>query len=84
VLSAANLNKPGTFDRDAIDMQRLAGLNLFCVLPGPLAPTEALEELFTAARNLNDRLHGALQDEGGEPLTALRAAALREALAESV
>ena len=83
VVSAASLNKPGTFDRDSIDMQRFAGLNLFVVLPGPLAPARAFDELLIAARNLNERLQGALQDERGEPLTPLRAAALREALLDA-
>jgi FtsZ-interacting cell division protein ZipA len=81
VLSAASLTKPGTFDRDAIDMQRFGGLNLFAVLPGPLPPARAFDELVNAARGLNVRLQGALQDERGQPLTPTRAAAIRETLA---
>lgn len=81
VVSAASLNKPGTFDAEAIDMQRYGGLNLFAVLPGPLPPVSAFEELLTSARNLSERLQGALQDERGEPLTPMRAAMIREALA---
>jgi FtsZ-interacting cell division protein ZipA len=80
VLSAASLTKPGTFDRDAIDMQRFGGLNLFAVLPGPLPPARAFDELVNAARGLNVRLEGALQDERGQPLTPTRAAAIRETL----
>ncbi|HUK02084.1 MAG TPA: cell division protein ZipA C-terminal FtsZ-binding domain-containing protein [Steroidobacteraceae bacterium] len=81
VVSAANLNKPGTFDREDIDTQLFGGLNLFAVLPGPLPPTRAFDELLAAARNLNERLQGALQDERGEPLTPVRSAALRDSLA---
>lgn len=81
VVSAASLNKPGTFDAEAIDMQRYSGLNLFAVLPGPLPSATAFEELLTAARNLSERLQGALQDERGEPLTPMRAAMIRESLA---
>lgn len=81
VVSAASLNKPGTFDADAIDMQRYSGLNLFAVLPGPLPPAAAFEELLSSARNLSERLQGALQDERGEPLTPMRAALIRESLA---
>jgi cell division protein ZipA len=80
VVSAASLTKPGTFDPDAIDMQRYGGLNLFAVLPGPLPPAKAFEELLGSARNLSERLQGALQDERGEPLTPMRAAMIREAL----
>jgi FtsZ-interacting cell division protein ZipA len=81
VVSAASLNKPGTFDPLAMDMQRFGGLNLFAVLPGPLPPGRAFEELLGAARGLNERLQGALQDERGEPLTPTRLAALREQVA---
>jgi len=81
VVSAASLNKPGTFDVLAMDMQRFGGLNLFAVLPGPLPPGQAFEELLGAARGLNERLEGALQDERGEPLTPTRLAALREQVA---
>jgi FtsZ-interacting cell division protein ZipA len=81
VVSAASLTKPGTFDRDSIDVQRYGGLNLFAVLPGPLPPVRAFDELVGAARNLSERLQGALQDESGEPLTPLRTAAIREQLA---
>jgi cell division protein ZipA len=81
VVSVANLTKPGTFDPDSIDMQRFGGLNLFAVLPGPLPSAQAFDELVASARNLSERLQGALQDEWGEPLTPLRTAAIRESLA---
>ncbi|HTX24126.1 MAG TPA: cell division protein ZipA C-terminal FtsZ-binding domain-containing protein [Steroidobacteraceae bacterium] len=81
VVSAANLTKPGTFDRDAIDTQRCGGLNLFAVLPGPLPAVRAFDELVASARNVCERLQGALQDDSGEPLTPLRIAAIRESLA---
>jgi FtsZ-interacting cell division protein ZipA len=80
VLSAANLSKPGTFDLDTMDVQRFGGLSLFAVLPGPKPPLKAFEELLTTARNLNERLQGALQDERGGPLTPTRIATIRESL----
>jgi cell division protein ZipA len=80
VLSAASLTRPGAFDLETMDSQRYAGLSLFAVLPGSKTPPQAFEELLAAARNLNDRLEGALQDERGGPLTALRVASLREGL----
>jgi cell division protein ZipA len=78
VLSAASLSKPGTFDMATMDTQRYGGLSLFAVLPGPSSPTQAFDELLATARNLNERLHGALQDERGGPLTPTRIASLRE------
>lgn len=80
VLSAANLSKPGTFDLGTMDVQRFGGLSLFAVLPGPKPPLKAFEDLLTTARNLNERLQGALQDERGGPLTPTRIATLRDAL----
>ncbi len=80
VLSAASLTKPGAFDLETMDSQRYGGLSLFAVLPGPKAPQQAFEDLLATARNLNERLEGALQDERGGPLTPLRVAALRDGL----
>lgn len=80
VLSVASLTRPGSFDLETMDSQRYGGLSLFVVLPGPKRPPQAFEELLTAARNLNERLEGALQDERGGPLTALRVNGIRESL----
>jgi cell division protein ZipA len=81
ILSAASLTRPGTFDPQTMDSQHFGGLSLFAVLPGPLPPPQVFEELVTTARNLNERLCGVLQDEGGTPLTPARIASLREHLA---
>jgi cell division protein ZipA len=78
VVSAASLTRPGTFDMDTMDSQHYGGLSLFAVLPGPKPPPQAFEELVFTARNLNERLHGVLQDELGSPLTAARIAVLRD------
>ena len=80
VLSASNLSKPGTFDLETMDTQRFVGLSLIAVLPGPKSPQKAFEELLLAARMLNERLEGALQDDRGGPLTPMRVQALRESL----
>ena len=80
VLSAAALTRPGAFDLETMDSQRYGGLSLFAVLPGPKSPAQAFEELLSAARNLNERLEGALQDERGGPLTPLRVNGIRESL----
>ena len=80
VLSAASLTRPGTFDMETMDSQHYGGLSLFAVLPGPKPARQAFDELVFAARNLNERLHGVLQDEQGTPLTPARIAQLREQL----
>jgi FtsZ-interacting cell division protein ZipA len=82
IVAAASLTQPGSFDLATMDTQRYGGLHLFAVLPGPLPPPQAFEELLSSARNLNERLQGALQDERGEALSAARIAAIREELAQ--
>ena len=82
MLSAASLTKPGTFALGTIDAQRFGGISLFAVLPGPLPAQQTFDELLVTARNLNDRLQGALQDERGEPLTPTRSASIRQSLSE--
>jgi cell division protein ZipA len=81
VLSCASLTKPGSFDLALMDTQRFAGLNLFGVLPGPLPPGSALEDLVTVSRTLAARLGGIVQDDRGQPLDATRIAELKAALA---
>jgi cell division protein ZipA len=80
VLSAASLTRPGTFDIETMDSQHYGGLSLFAVLPGPRPARQTFDELVFTARNLNERLHGVLQDEQGGPLTPARVALLREQL----
>ncbi len=80
VLSAASLNRPGTFDTQTMDTLQFGGLSLFAVLPGPKPPPQAFDELVVTARSLNERLQGVLQDEEGGPLTPARIATLRERL----
>jgi cell division protein ZipA len=80
VLSAASLTRPGTFDMDTMDSQHYGGLSLFAVLPGPKPARQAFDELVFAARNLNERLQGVLQDEQGTPLTPARIEQLRDQL----
>ena len=81
LLSIASLNKPGTFDGKAIDLQRYGGLNLFTVLPGPMPGPEAVDELLACAQVLAQRLRGALQDGRGESLSPARTAVMRHAAA---
>ncbi len=82
-LSAASLTRPGTFDLDAMDAQRYAGLSLFAVLPGPLPAPQAFDRLLATADNLNERLQGEVQDERGQPLSGDRVALLRAGLPEA-
>ena len=78
LLSVASLSKPGVLDPINMDFQRLSGINLFTVLPGPLSPGAALDHLLDTARELSQRLPARVQDEMGHPLDAERLEDLRE------
>ena len=80
LLSVASLSKPGILDPDNLDFQRLAGINMFTVLPGPLPPAAALDHLVETARDLAQRLEARLQDERGQTLDAERLESLRGSL----
>lgn len=78
LLSVASLSKPGILDPLNMDFQRLTGISLFTVLPGPLPPSAALDHLLVTARELSQRLPARVQDEHGQPLDAARLEDLRD------
>ena len=84
VISASSLTKPGTFDPATVDMQRFLGLSLFAVLPGPLAPRAAIDEMIRSAGELAMRLDGSLQDDHGRAITPEAVTALRETAAREI
>lgn len=78
VASAANLMRPGTFNLDTMDASHFHGVNLFCVLPGPLPPSRTVDELVGLARDLAQRLNGVVLDPVGQPLDEQAIERLRE------
>ena len=81
VFSLASLKEPGTFDPATMDGLSYRGVAMFAVLPGPLAPTQALEQLLEAARAIAERLGGVLQDDRGAALSVARIEQLRAEVA---
>lgn len=78
VFSVASQKEPGTFDPATIDATNLSGIALFTVLPGPLPPLDAFDQLVYAARSLAARLGGAIADERGAPINLQRISRMRE------
>ena len=74
ILSAASLTRPGSFDLATMDSGLYLGLNLFAVLPGPLAGKDTVDKLLTAGHTLARRLRGELLDGRGEALSEARLA----------
>jgi cell division protein ZipA len=77
----ASLIEPGTFDVARMAAEEFKGITLFAVLPGPLEPLLAVDELIAAARGLAQELSGMVQDGKGIPLSPQRAAAMRDDVA---
>lgn len=82
LLSAASLTRPGSFQLDAMDTERFAGLNVFAVLPGALPADEIFDRLIEVGRGLAARLNAELRDQKGEPLTTARVVALRAGIVD--
>lgn len=78
VYSAASLIEPGSFDLENIKEQKIPGITLFMVLPGPVDAAEAFDSMLTASRTLTQSLSGELLDESGSSLSIQRERYLRE------
>lgn len=78
IFSAASLVEPGSFDLANLNEQRLPGISLFLVLPGPIDGAEAFDIMMTTARELAAALNAELLDESGSTLSIQRERYLRE------
>jgi cell division protein ZipA len=82
IFSVTSLREPGTFDLQEMPNSQYTGIAMFTVLPGPVSAVDAFDEMVFTARALATHLSGALADERGAPLTALRVNKLREEVLE--
>jgi cell division protein ZipA len=78
IFSAASLVEPGSFDLENIKNQKIPGISLFMVLPGPLDGCQAFDLMMEAGRTLTKALHAELLDESGSTLSIQRERYLRE------
>ncbi|HET6629318.1 MAG TPA: cell division protein ZipA C-terminal FtsZ-binding domain-containing protein [Woeseiaceae bacterium] len=78
VFSAASLVEPGSFDLANLKAQRIPGISLFMVLPGPLEGAQAYDLMVTAGRALSKSLNAELLDESGSTFSIQRERYLRE------
>ena len=78
VFSAASLVEPGSFDLENIKEQKIPGISLFMVLPGPIDGAEAFDQMIAASRTLTQSLNAELLDESGSTLSIQRERYLRE------
>lgn len=78
VFSAASLVEPGSFDLKNIKEQKIPGISLFLVLPGPIDGAEAFDMMMETARALAQTMNGELLDESGSSLSIQRERYMRE------
>lgn len=82
VFSVASLVEPGSFDLKNIRQQKVPGLSIFLVRPGPGTGPEAFDQMIDAARTLARSLGGDLLDGEGSTLSIQRERYIREELIE--
>ena len=78
IFSAASLVEPGSFDIANIKDQKIPGISLFMVLPGPIDGAKGFDMMMAAARALAQSLDAELLDETGSTLSIQRERYLRE------
>ncbi|MEE4163860.1 MAG: cell division protein ZipA C-terminal FtsZ-binding domain-containing protein [Woeseiaceae bacterium] len=78
IFSAASLVEPGSFDLSNIKEQKIPGISLFAVLPGPVEGVEAFDLMIAAARAIAQSLDAELLDETGSTLSIQRERYMRE------
>lgn len=78
IFSAASLVEPGSFDLSNIKEQKLPGISLFSIFPGPIDGAEAFDLMMAAARTLAQSLDAELLDESGSTLSIQRERYMRE------
>ncbi len=70
VFRLARSVEPGEFDLTNTHACASPGITAFIRLPGPRAPTDALEDMLASIRNIAGALGGEIMDERQNPLTA--------------
>lgn len=78
VFSVASLVEPGVLLPENLPRQRLPGLTLFLVLPGPQDGVAACADMLATARTLARVLGGTVLDERRQPLTPESAQQIRQ------
>lgn len=82
VFSVASMVEPGTFEPERMDEMTTPGVALFARLPGPVAATDAFDEMVATARMLAEELEGRALDGRHSTLTRQTEHALRDELLE--
>lgn len=78
LFSVASILEPGSFDLQKIQAERLPGISIFLMIPGPGDCVAAFDDMMSTSRQLVGKLGGELLDEHGSRLSVQRERYLRE------
>lgn len=82
VFSVANMVEPGELRPEVLAQQKITGLTLFLVLPGPMDAVAACADMLATARALATQLQGEVQNENHTPFTIEDAQRIRQRVLE--
>lgn len=82
LFSMANLEEPGSFDKDEWNTLETRGMTLFMGLPGPMPALDAWDALVATARRMSELLHLDILDSKRDIFTRHREGEIREELRE--
>jgi cell division protein ZipA len=82
LFSMANLENPGTFDRESWPTLETRGVTLFMGLPGPMGALYAWDAMVATSRRMGELLHLDVLDENRNHFTRQREGEIREELRE--
>lgn len=82
VFSMANLENPGTFDKESWPTLETRGMTLFLGLPGPMPALDAWNAMVATSRRMAELLHLDVLDQAQAHFTRQREGEIREELRE--
>jgi cell division protein ZipA len=82
LFSMANLENPGTFDRESWPTLETRGVTLFMGLPGPMGALYAWDAMVATSRRMGELLHLDVLDENRDHFSRQREGEIREELRE--
>jgi cell division protein ZipA len=82
LFSMANLENPGTFDKESWPTLETRGVTLFMGLPGPMGALYAWDAMVATSRRMGELLHLDVLDEHRNIFTRQREGEIREELRE--
>ncbi len=82
LFSIASLHEPGSFDIKHLGDQKVTGVLVFMVLPGPQDGGSTFSDMIDTSRRIAATLGGELRDDQGSTFNSQRERSIREEIIE--